>query len=186
MAYERVDELRQSNPEIEDKLSFGSYIGKQLRTIGIQLVTTGAGIGVALGIGKLTGKTRFSLGKYGENFGGGDHSVGWIGGIIGATLGAYFTTYEHWAKNEATNLSVAEINKDIAEAHLRLDPELKRENLALRDLVKQQANELKKRGTQRAAAAEPEQLQQAPTPEISAETVHTERLKPHHEHAHAV
>lgn len=171
MAYERVDELRERDAGMEEKLSFGTYIVKQLRMLGIMFASAGVGALAAFGISRAIGKPRITLNMFKEL----NPDSTWVGAAAGAVVGGYFTTYEHWAKNEATNLAVSEINHDIAEARLRLDPELKRENLALREMVKQQSETL----ATRHHTAAPLHAK----PEIAAASAQTEGTVKEQQHA---
>jgi hypothetical protein len=176
MAYERVDELRERNEKIAEKLSLGAYLWKEARATGIMLAGTAIGWGIARGAGKALNKTHLKLPKFVrdrtdlEHFG-----IGWAGGIPGMFLGSYVSMYEHWAKNEATDLSVAEINKDIAEARVRLDPELKRENIELREMVKEQADALEKLGPIAATPKAHSPQKDAPHSKVQAASIASEQ-----------
>jgi hypothetical protein len=146
MVAEHVERMQQRSEELSDKLSFGTYFGKQIRDFVVNVAGAGGGLAAGWGIGGLFKSKPFKVGttEILEHF-------GWVGaaaakspnkaigagiGYVVGSLGAVTVLgYERWAKGEAERLAVDEINHDIAESKLRMDPELMRENATLRDML---------------------------------------------------
>ena len=151
MVAEHVERMQQRSEELNDKLSFGTYFTKQLRNIVVNLGGNIGGAAIGAGLAGAYKPSSLELrpetlaevekfGSIGKSIARSPHK--WVGGAIGAFIGGnialLFLGYEHWAKGEAERLAVDEINRDISEAKLRMDPELMRENTTLREMLKAQ------------------------------------------------
>lgn len=170
MVAEHVEEMRKRSAEMDDKLSAGTYAMKQIRNTVINFAGLGAGGVAGWHLGKLA-KADGLIQRLGDRFG---HANGkTVGAVIGAFVGNMVAVlvlgYEHWAKAEAQRLAVDEINKDIAEARLRMNPELVRENNALREIVAKQDAQLK--GRQPGNTVAKDELQIKPSTHAQGEQV---------------
>lgn len=140
----------------DQKLSPTTYALKQMRDLLFTVVGVGGGgyLGYKFG-GYFSENRKVSDGfasAFKKLFGAGgeliaDAPTKWIGLFTGSFLGEAVAInilgYEHWKKTESARLSVEEINQDIAEAKLKMDPELKRENTELRKMIAEQDEQLK-------------------------------------------
>lgn len=167
MVAEHVEKMQERSDELREKLSPGAYAAKQARMVGVQLAASFGGGAVGYFLGNI-GKKRVALPTLirdlvpARNEGMSDGTVPkkWLGAALGYFVGTSIATivlgYEHWSKGEAQRLAVDEINRDMAESKLRMNPELQRENTLLRDMIAQQDAQLKARGEQ-------------PKPQVSAQ-----------------
>lgn len=155
MATDSVERLRASDSEYDKKLSPATYAYKQLRAIAINLTGLVGGGFAGWMIGG-TLRTDAVLPSRIESLmhemGGMAKAVaqkparmigGMVGTVIGGTVAGVILGYEHWVKGEALRLSTDEINRDISEAKLRMNPELVRENKYLREMI--EANDVASR-----------------------------------------
>lgn len=146
MVAEHVEKMQQRDPEMNEKLGFGAYAWKQIRSMGISFIMIGAGAFIGHTVGKNMNrpmKVPQFLSKWlGETI---PSRLGatYIGIAVGTVVDGLFQGYEHWVKGEASRLAVDEMNRDIAESRLRMNPELLRENALLRDMVAKQDAQLK-------------------------------------------
>lgn len=156
MVAEHVERLRERDSRMNEKLSPATYAWKQVRAIGINLfgLVGGGYLGHHIGgqfkprnLDKtmaILQQTRFA--NEAELIARASNK--WIGMAIGSFAGSLITGvylgYERWVKGEALRLSADEINRDISEAKLRMDPELLRENHLLREMIAKQDEQLKR------------------------------------------
>lgn len=187
MVAKHVEEMQKRSEEMNDKLSAGTYAYKQVRNIVVQAVGMGGGAAAGLGLAKALGKNMVTLPKFAGELGGAAVSARYVFGSIGAIIGAIGSTlvlgYEHWAKAEAEKLAVEEINKDISEAKLRMDPELMRENNALRAMVAKQDTMLKHHDGAGPHSLEGQTKEERPRHHVAAaDSVHSKVHEPTHAH----
>lgn len=148
MVAEHVEKMQQRSAELNDKLGFGAYAWKQLRSLSISLIAIGGGGFLGHAIGKGMKNSTMQVPKFLQKFINTETVSSRFGamgiGIVAGTLvDGLFQGYEHWAKGEAARLGVDEMNRDIAESRLCMNPELLRENALLREMVAKQEEQLK-------------------------------------------
>jgi hypothetical protein len=150
MVDDHVTEMRKRNAELDDKLSPGTYAYKQIRNIVVNVAGYGVGWFAGGFIGGFFDKNKTGVANQAEkviergmdvegflsNVKKSGKSLGsWVGLVVGGMAASIYLGYEHWAKGEAARLAIDEINRDIAETKLRMNPELRRENNLLREMI---------------------------------------------------
>lgn len=159
-----VQEVTEYDKRIERELSPEAYAMKQVRTIGISLL--GVAVGAGLGhLAKRAGGMKLLEGVMGRQV---KNSVPelslekearlednvknlleqypnileYAGGFLGLVGSGMFQEYEHWHKEMSAKLAVDEINRDIAQARIRTNPDLLAENKMLRQILNDQDKQL--------------------------------------------
>lgn len=167
MVAKHVEEMQKRSEELNDKLSPMAYAGKQVRILLVQMAGLLGGGGIGFWLGGIGAKTMRVPKFVADLMAKGDPEAieklaavevpkKMVGATIGVFVGTVITTlvlgYEHWVKGEAERLAVDEINRDVAESKLRMNPELQRENKLLREMVEKQDAQLQVRDAHQPAA----------------------------------
>ncbi|MDX2095129.1 MAG: hypothetical protein SFW64_04235 [Alphaproteobacteria bacterium] len=160
MAVDYIEELRKRNDALNDKLSPSTYAWKQVRNIILNVggMVGGGSLGYSLGktlsphqglsrkteaFVRILGASPAAISKMGFK-----HVAAGVGAVMGWIVAISIMGYEHWAKGESARLSIDEINRDISQAKLRMDPEIKRENEVLREVIEKQDKIIKSQHTE--------------------------------------
>lgn len=156
------DTSKKSPEQIEKELSVGNFAMQQARTIGFTVGGTLAGLGLAWGANKtqlvswltkkmpsiikpFSKKTAEKLAEeltdpkqaaeIGDLAKKASYGLGAIGGLFTGTTASM---YEHWAKVEREQLSVKEINKDVAsimEKRVQFEDTLDKQHAAIKSIL---------------------------------------------------
>ncbi|MBY0406260.1 MAG: hypothetical protein K2Q01_01090 [Rickettsiales bacterium] len=137
-----VDKPTPKTPdEIEKELSVENFTRQQARTLGFQF--GGMALGGLAGFGLFKAGVGKSLEKYTmvRALGGVKGSLIAAGTLVGSVIGGVASLYEHWVKVEREQLSVQEINKDVAhimEKRVQFEDTLDKQHALIQQMLEKQ------------------------------------------------
>ncbi len=151
-----ADNESKTPEDIEKELSVGKFAGQQARTLGFQL--GGVAVGWLAGMGLAKTGFKNTVGKWMATYLNAGKAVTpellakntefarktgipAAGAVIGSMIGGIASMYEHWVKVEREQLSVQEINKDVAglmEKRIQFEDTLAKQEALVDDMLTKQ------------------------------------------------